>query len=146
MGRQYREQAAQALILLAARGDYRDRADAGAALARFAALPQTWEPLLALVLDAEDTAVTLEVAEALLRRRDVCGLRLVARALAQADEGRSNWIHTAVIEVFGVSAAERDAAVLICEQLAEEDAARVGAGRLRDLLSAITPVLFPTVP
>jgi hypothetical protein len=98
-----------------------------------------------LVLDAGDTFVTLETARALLRRQDRIGLAAVASALATADPGRADWIDRAVLDVFGVFARDRDAAVRECEVLTRDpdDQVRRGVGRLIDMLTGIDPVLHP---
>jgi hypothetical protein len=74
MNDEARRAAVIALIGLARSRDYRDRADAGRALASFAETPEAQGPLLELVLDAGDTFVTRVTAEALLRRQDTVGL------------------------------------------------------------------------
>ncbi|WP_199856867.1 hypothetical protein [Nocardia suismassiliense] len=75
MSNQARAAVVAALIELARSADVRDRADAGYGLAAFAEMPDARAVLASLVLDAEDTFVTLVTAEALLRRKDVWGLR-----------------------------------------------------------------------
>ncbi|GAA0716264.1 hypothetical protein GCM10010199_17710 [Dactylosporangium roseum] len=100
-----------ALLRLAGSGAYQDRADAGRALASFAEMPESAQPLRRLLLDADDTFVTLVTADALLRRKDPAGLALVARALADADDNHADWIFTAVQNVYMIYASERDAAV-----------------------------------
>ncbi|MEU4673976.1 hypothetical protein AB0F91_39975 [Amycolatopsis sp. NPDC023774] len=132
-----------ALIRLAGSPDWRDRADAGRGLANFAEMVEARGPLLGLVLDAGDTFVTRATAEALLRRQDSSGLAVVAAALAAAGPDHAEWIHTAVLDVFGVIASERDAAVRECEAV-ERDAderARHGAGQLAAMLAELSPVL-----
>ncbi|GAA1959567.1 hypothetical protein [Kitasatospora viridis] len=126
-------------------GDYRDRADAGQALAAFAEVPEAAGVLGELLLDVGDTFVTLATARALLRRGDRCGLALVAAALAAADWSRGEWIHTAVTEVFGIFAEQHDQAVRLCEELAGEadDSVSAGARELLDMLAGIDPVLRP---
>ncbi|MYW92247.1 hypothetical protein G3I59_16965 [Amycolatopsis rubida] len=54
----------------------------GWGLARFAEVAEAQPALVSLVLGNKDTAVTRATAEALLRRFDTVGLRLVATALA----------------------------------------------------------------
>ncbi|MFD4395110.1 hypothetical protein [Kitasatospora sp. NPDC058478] len=140
-----RRAAVAALAELGRSRDYRDRADAGRALAGFAELREARRPLLALVLDAGDTFVTRVSAQALLRRNDLAGLAIVASALAVADDNHGDWIHTAVRDVFGVFADDRDDAVRLCEELsrAADDRVALGARRLRDSLAGIDPVLRP---
>src|SRR5947209_466677 len=87
-----------ALNDLAGGEDYRDRADAGRGLAGFAEMPEAHETLVKLILDTDDTFVTRATAEALLRRKDVVGLAVVAAALAVADSNRGDWIHVAVTD------------------------------------------------
>lgn len=98
------------------------------------------------MLDAGDTFVTRATAEALLRRQDTAGLAVVAWALAEADPNHADWIGTAVIDVFGVFATDRDDAVRVCEALArdhDEERVRRGAARLIATLVRINPVLHP---
>ena len=134
-----------ALLRLAGSSDYRDRADAGRALASFAEGPEAERPLRRLLLDADDTFVTRVTADALLRRGDAVGLAAVARALADADDNHADWLHTAVRDVFSIYAAERDAAVRTCEALTgdPDPSLRRGAAQLRAALTAINPVLHP---
>jgi hypothetical protein len=46
--------------------------------------------------DPENTYVIAETAAGLLGRRDVSGLRLVAKAVAQGDETTRNWLEDAL--------------------------------------------------
>ncbi|MFI6228547.1 hypothetical protein ACIBCR_14700 [Micromonospora echinospora] len=138
-----RRAAVAALRDLARSRDYRDRADAGCALASFAELPEAAEALRELVLDAGDTFVTRTTAEALLRRMDTLGLAVVGSALAVADPGHGDWIHTAVVDVFGVFSRDRDAAMRDCAALTEDpdEHVRQGADQLLAILADIDPVL-----
>jgi hypothetical protein len=134
-----------ALIELAAGDDYRDRADAGRALAVFAEVTEAREPLLRLVLDAGDTFVTLTTAEALLRRQDIAGFTIIAEALTSADVQQQTYIHQAVTAVFMLYASERDRAVEACDALTHDanDEVRQGAAELREMLVQVRPVLYP---
>ncbi|GAB3799771.1 hypothetical protein [Micromonospora zhanjiangensis] len=145
MGLPGRRAAVVALLGVAESSEFRERADAGRALASFAELPAAQEGLLELVLDTADTFVTRETAEALLRRRDGAGLAIVAKALATADFQHMSRIHAAVLAVFGVFATDRDDAVRMCKSLILDDDEQVrgGAGELLDMLTEITPVLYP---
>jgi hypothetical protein len=145
MSNEARRAAVIALNRLAGSGDYRDRADAGRALASFAEVPEARRPLLELVLDAGDTFVTRATAEALLRRQDAVGLAAIASALAVADANHADWIHTAVLDVFSVFSRERDAAVRVCEVLTRDPDERVrqGIDHLTRMLAEITPILYP---
>jgi hypothetical protein len=62
------------------------RVAAGQRLAATALVPAVAETLERLLLDDTDTAVCQETADALLRRNDVPGLRMVLAALAAAQE------------------------------------------------------------
>ncbi|MFJ5220454.1 hypothetical protein ACIP98_37940 [Streptomyces sp. NPDC088354] len=126
-------------------GDSADRADAGHGLAGFAEMEEAVGPLLELVPDRENTFVTRVTAQALLRRVDKAGLRVVASAPAVADPGHGDWIHTAVLDVFAIYAGERDDAMRLCEELARNPDGRValGARELHESLAEIDPVLHP---
>ncbi|MFG3253860.1 hypothetical protein [Streptomyces sp. NPDC048172] len=65
---------------------YEVRAAAGRELARWVEHGDVPAVLERLVLDPYDTGVTQATTEALLRRNDVAGLRIVLRALARAAE------------------------------------------------------------
>jgi transposase len=132
--------AVAALAALAGSSDYRDRADVGRALASFAGLPAARGPLERLLLDAEDTFVTRATAEALLRRGDAAGLALVAETLRSADDDQQQWIATAVSDVFGVFARERDRALQRCAGLPGDHTA------LSELLAELTPTWLPAEP
>ncbi|MGO4649129.1 hypothetical protein AB4305_29910 [Nocardia sp. 2YAB30] len=145
MSNQVRGLVVAGLIRLAGSPDYQDRADAGRCLANFAEMPETSGPLLGLLLDTCDTFVTRATAEALLRRQDMVGFAAVASGLAAADPNHADWIHTAVLDVFGVFSRDRDAAVRECEILtgAPDEQVRRGAGQLITMLAEINPILRP---
>ncbi|MER7584517.1 hypothetical protein [Kitasatospora sp. NPDC097691] len=128
--------------------DYRDRADAGHGLAGFAEMQEALGPLLDLMLDPDDTFVTRVTAEAVLRRKDRVGLTIVASALAVADENHSEWIHTAVVDVFSIFSDDRDNAILLCEEISRgtDDRVAMGARQLQEILTEIDPVLGPAQP
>ncbi|OZV84527.1 hypothetical protein CA850_01350 [Micromonospora echinospora] len=138
-----RRAAVAALKDLVRSRDYRDRADAGRALASFAERPEAAEALRELVLDVDDTFVTRATTEALLRRMDTVGLATVACALAQTDSNHGDWIHAAVIDVFGVFSRDRDAAMRDCAALTRDPDERVrrGADQLLAILAEIDPIL-----
>ncbi|MGF6888788.1 hypothetical protein ABIA39_008077 [Nocardia sp. GAS34] len=133
------------LIRLAGSPDYRDRADAGRCLASFAEMPETRGPLVSLVLDTDDTFVTYATAEALLRRQDAAGFAVVAAGLASAGWEQSDWIYTAMRDVLGVFANDRDAALRECEKLAKvtDEQVRRGAGLLITTLAKIDTICLP---
>ncbi|MFD5497150.1 HEAT repeat domain-containing protein [Streptomyces sp. NPDC127091] len=72
------------------------RARAGRELASFADVPEAAEALMGLLLDAEDTAVTRQTAEALTRVGTVAAIRLIVRAAAEADDNQADWLQTGV--------------------------------------------------
>ncbi|OKI15989.1 HEAT repeat domain-containing protein [Streptomyces sp. CB03911] len=137
--------AVAALIELARSHHYRDRADAGKALAALADTPEALDPLLELVLDPADTYVTRVTSEALLRRKDSIGLKVVASALAIADPSHSEWIHTAVDDVLTLFGDDRDNAMRLCEEMSHDTDGRIalGARQLRQALAEIDPVFGP---
>ncbi|MFE9574928.1 hypothetical protein ACFYO1_00945 [Nocardia sp. NPDC006044] len=140
-----RNAAVAALIELARGTDVRDRAAAGHGLAIFAEMPSARAELASLALDTEDTFVTAVTAEALLRRKDAAGLSIVALALAEADASQSEWIGSAVRDVYGVFADERDAAIRVCTTLTRDPDPRIrsGAADLITELNRIEPILHP---
>ncbi|MFG2723205.1 hypothetical protein ACGFW5_33650 [Streptomyces sp. NPDC048416] len=123
--------------------DYRDRADAGHGLAGFAEMPEAAELLLELVLDSGDTFVTRRTAEVLLRRKDKAGLKIVALALAVADDNHADYIHIAIDDVFSIFSYDLDEALRLCEEMSGDTDVRVvrGARRLHESLAEIEPVL-----
>ena len=140
-----RHAAVVALRELGRSHDYRDRADAGHGLAGFADMQEALGPLLELVLDPGNTFVTRVTAEAVLRRKDRSGLTIVASALAVANPNHSDWIHTAIVDVFGIFSQDRDNAMQLCEEMLRETDERValGARQLHEILAEIDPVLRP---
>ncbi|KIA64596.1 hypothetical protein [Nocardia vulneris] len=137
--------AVDALATLARSSDVRDRADAGHALAAFAEMTEAQAVLAVLLLDEDNTFVTLTTAEALLRRKDAAGLTAVAAAFATADDTQSEWLGTAVHDVYGVYADDRDTAVDLCTSLTNHQDPRIrsGATELMATLRSVTPILHP---
>jgi hypothetical protein len=125
--------------------DYRDRADAGHGLAGFAEMQEALGPLLELVLDAGDTFVTRVTTKAVLRRKDRIGLAVVASAMAVADSNHSDWIHTALHDVFSIFSEDRDNAMQLCEEMLRDtdDRVALGARQMHEALAEIDPVLRP---
>jgi hypothetical protein len=140
-----RRAAVTALITLAESPDYRDRADAGRSLASFAEMPEARGPLRNLILDAHDTFVTRATAAATLRRQNSAGIATVAAALAAADPNHTDWIFTAVLDVYRAFSRDRDAAMRECEALTRDtdEQTRSGASRLAAMLTEIDPILRP---
>ncbi|BAJ33223.1 MULTISPECIES: hypothetical protein [Kitasatospora] len=145
MDQEARHAAARALTALARSHDYRDRADAGHGLAAFAELPDAAETLRALVLDPDDTFVTLRTTAALLRRGDGTGVAVVAAALPDADWSHQEWIHAGATDALGLFADDLNAAVRHCAELPPDADGRTtrGAALLRELLGEIEHVLGP---
>ncbi|WP_328946950.1 hypothetical protein OG259_00300 [Streptomyces sp. NBC_00250] len=104
------------------------RACAGRALASFAEVPEAAEALLALLLDVGNTAVTRETAEALAQVGTVAAVRLIALAVAEADDNQADWLQTGVHDVLVDSKSGLEVAV-VCRKLARdpEEAVRQGA-------------------
>ncbi|WP_329460602.1 hypothetical protein [Streptomyces sp. NBC_01497] len=75
------------------------------------------EVLLALLLDREDTAVTRQTAEALARVGTLAAVRLIALALAAADDSHTTWIQTGVDDALAGADSLPDVAA-VCVQLA----------------------------
>ncbi|WP_392667369.1 hypothetical protein [Streptomyces sp. LN785] len=125
--------------------DWRDRADAGHSLAGFAEMQEALGPLLELLLDPGDNFVTRRTTEGLLRRKDRVGLTMVASALAVANSSQSDWIDTAIVDVFSISSDDLDEALRLCEEMSRDtdDCVALGARQLHDILAGIDPVPRP---
>ncbi|MFJ3159719.1 hypothetical protein [Streptomyces kanasensis] len=104
------------------------RACAGRALASFAEVPEAAEALVGLLLDVEDTAVTRETAEALAQVGTLAAVRLIAHAVAEADDKQADWLQTGVHDVLVDSGGGPDIAA-VCGELAgdPEEPVRRGA-------------------
>lgn len=107
------------------------RVRAGRDLAPFAAAPEAAEVLLGLLLDVADTAVTRWTAEALARAGTVAAVRVIALALAEADDSHADWMQTGVQDVLWMQTGVPDVAA-VCVQLARdgETAVRQGAAEI----------------
>ncbi|MFI0739234.1 hypothetical protein ACH4PU_14250 [Streptomyces sp. NPDC021100] len=117
----------EAALAGASSRSWAERARAGCALAPAADVPEAAEALLGLLLDAEDTAVTRRVAEALTRVGTAAAVRLVALALAEAGGSRADWLLTGVDDAL----AETDGAagvLAVCARLARDPEAAVRRG------------------
>jgi hypothetical protein len=83
--------------------------------------------LVGLLLDVADTAVTRQTAEALARVGTVATVRLIALAVAEADDSQADWMQTGVHDVLaGPDGVPGLAAV--CAQLARDPEATVRRG------------------
>ncbi|GGT78886.1 hypothetical protein GCM10010207_88240 [Streptomyces atratus] len=83
---------------------------------------------MGLLLDAEDTAVTRQTAEALTRVGTVPAIRLIALAVAEADDNQADWLQTGVHDALVGPGGVPDVAAA-CGKLARdpEEAVRRGA-------------------
>ena len=80
-----------------------------------------------LLLDVADTAVTRQTAEALARVGTVTTMRLIALAVADADDSRADWMQTGVHDVLAGPDSVPDLAA-VCGQLARDPEAVVRRG------------------
>lgn len=130
-----RHTAADALIAMSLSPDYRDRADAGVALASLVDSSQAPERLRQLVLDPDDTVVTRKTVEALTHRGDSAALTVIADALTSADMDRLEWIATGVRDALGWADWEWGERIAVCERLPDSDE----SSRLRGFLLDLRP-------
>ncbi|MFB7669262.1 hypothetical protein ACFC1R_36020 [Kitasatospora sp. NPDC056138] len=86
---------------------------------------------MGLLLDVEDTAVTRQTAEALARVGTVAAVRLIALAVARADDSQADWMQTGVRDALAGPDGVPDVAA-VCGQVAQdpEEAVRRGAGEI----------------
>ncbi|MFD7614393.1 hypothetical protein [Streptomyces sp. NPDC059828] len=104
-----------------------ERVRAGHDLASFAEAPEASAALVELLLDRENTAVTRRTAEALVRVGTVVAIRLVALAVAGADDDQADWMQTGVHDALAGTDGAPDVAAL-CRQLARDPEAAVRRG------------------
>ncbi|MCX4903996.1 hypothetical protein [Streptomyces sp. NBC_00878] len=104
------------------------RVRAGRDLASFADVSEAAEALVGLLLDVEDTAVIRQTAEALARVGTVAAVRLIALAVAEADDNQADWLQTGVHDALVGPDGVPDVAAA-CANLArdQEDAVRRAA-------------------
>ncbi|MFC8349703.1 hypothetical protein [Streptomyces sp. NPDC057280] len=121
----------EAALAEASSPSWTQRVRAGRVLASFADVPEAAEALLGLLLDVEDTAVTRQTAEALARVGMVTAVRLIALAVAEADDNQADWLQTGVHDALvGVGGGPDVAAA--CGELVRdpEEAVRRGAAEI----------------
>jgi HEAT repeat protein len=118
----------EAALAEASSPSWRQRARAGRGLAAFADVPEAAEALVELLLDVEDTAVTRQTAEALAGVGSVAATRLIALAVARADDNHADWLQTGVQDALVGPDGAPDVAAA-CGKLARdpEEAVRRGA-------------------
>lgn len=107
------------------------RAALGEELAADLDRPGAEARIMRLLLDPEDTAVTFRTALALLSRRDIRGVRLVAWADSRADDQRSDHLCDAFAEIRAESLGADDNFLreALSSVAAEDDAATAWAAR-----------------
>ncbi|MFR9791863.1 hypothetical protein ACL07V_24905 [Streptomyces sp. MB22_4] len=130
----------RAALAEAASASWSRRARAGRDLASSAEAPEAAEALARLLLDAADTAVTRCTAEALVRAGTEDALRLLARAVPEADDNQADWLRTGVWDALAGAGGEPDAAAVaavaevaeVCGRLARDPrpAVRRGAAEI----------------
>lgn len=118
----------EAALAEASSPSWTQRVRAGRDLASFADVSEAAEALVGLLLDVEDTAVTRQTAEALARVGTVAAVRLIALAVAEADDHQADWLQTGVQDAFVGADGVPDVAAA-CGRLARdpEEAVRRGA-------------------
>jgi hypothetical protein len=90
-----------------------------------------------LLLDVEDTAVTRQTAEALARVGTVAAIRLIALAVAEADDNQADWLQSGVHDALVGPDGVPDVAA-VCGPLAQdpEEAVRRGAAEISEWTDA----------
>ncbi|MFE4872052.1 hypothetical protein [Streptomyces sp. NPDC056682] len=121
----------EAALVEASSPSWTQRVRAGRDLASFADVPAAAEVLVGLLLDVEDTAVTRQTAEALARVGTVAAVRLIALAVAEADDNHADWLQTGVHDALVDPDGVPDVAAT-CRKLArdQEEAVRRGAAEI----------------
>ncbi|WNO70183.1 hypothetical protein [Streptomyces sp. AM8-1-1] len=86
---------------------------------------------MGLLLDVEDTAVTRQTAESLARVGTVAAVRLIALAVAEADDNQADWLQTGVHDALVGPDGVQDVAA-VCAKLSrdQEEAVRWAAAAL----------------
>ncbi|MFJ4627032.1 hypothetical protein [Streptomyces sp. NPDC088847] len=121
----------EAALAEASSPSWAQRVRAGRDLASLVDVPTAAEALVGLLLDVEDTAVTRQTAEALARVGTVAAVRLIALAVAEADDNQADWLQTGVHDALvGADGVANVAAA--CANLArdQEDAVRRAAANI----------------
>ncbi|MFB8266798.1 MULTISPECIES: hypothetical protein [unclassified Streptomyces] len=103
------------------------RVRAGRDLASFSHVPEAAEALVRLLLDAGDTAVTRQTSEALARVGTVASVRLLALAIAGADDSQADWMETGVQDALVETDGAPDLAT-VCGHLGRDSEAAVRRG------------------
>ncbi|MFE6937422.1 HEAT repeat domain-containing protein [Streptomyces sp. NPDC057699] len=109
----------EAALAEASSPSWSQRVRAGRDLASFADVPDAAEALVGLLLDVEDTAVTRQTAEALAQVGTPAAVRLIALAVARADDSHVEWMRTGVHDALAGPDGVPDVAA-VCGQLAQD--------------------------
>jgi HEAT repeats len=119
----------EAALAEATSPSWAQRVRAGRGLASFADVPEAAEALVGLLLDAEDTAVTRQTAEALARVGTVAAVRLIALAVAEGDDNQADWLQTGVQDALAGPGPRRLPDLqAVCGQLVRDSAEAVRRG------------------
>lgn len=120
-----------AALAAASSPSWTQRVRAGRDLASFVDVPEAAELLVGLLLDVEDTAVTRQTAEALARVGTVAAMRLIALAVAEAEDNQADWLQTGVHDAL-MGPGEAPDVAAACGKLARnpEEAVRQGAAAI----------------
>ncbi|MFC8130204.1 hypothetical protein [Streptomyces sp. NPDC057302] len=118
----------EAALAEASSPSWTQRVRAGRDLASFTDVPEAAEALVGLLLDVDDTAVTRQTAEALAQLGTVGAIRLIAFAVAEADDNQADWLQTGIYDALAGPDGVPDVAAA-CGELAldPEEAVRRGA-------------------
>ena len=121
----------EAALAEAASPRWTQRIRAGRDLASFTDVPDAAETLVGLLLDVEDTAVTRQTAAALARVGTAGAMRLIAFAVAEADDNQADWLQAGVYDALVGPDGVPDVAAA-CGKLAldPEEAVRRGAAEI----------------
>ncbi|MEU8715062.1 hypothetical protein [Streptomyces sp. NPDC048663] len=121
----------EAALTEASSPSWTQRVRAGRDLAPFADVPEVAGVLAGLLLDVENTVVTRRTAEALTRVGTVAAVRLIALAVAEADDHQADWLQTGVHDALVGPDGVPDVAA-VCGKLAQdqEEAVRRGAAEI----------------
>ena len=121
----------EAALAEASSPSWTQRACAGRDLASYVDVPEAAKALVELLLDVEDTAVTRRTAEALARVGTVAAVRLIALAVAEADDNHADWLQTGVQDAL-VGPEDVPDVAAACGKLAQdpEEAVRRGAAAI----------------
>lgn len=135
-----------------ARGDARSdvpltRMSAGVRLAQWAGREDVDRVLIQLILDPENTNVTLQTAEALLNRSDEVGVRALAGGAVGASYEQVEWIYAAVLNYLS-DVTRINSSIDLCRALMDDSdrAIRGGAELLLDMGVSVKNIVSGSDP